>query len=73
MTPELDKLAAELVAAHPDKAEQAFLKPSLAGWFVGQMMKATGGKADISLARWAAVSAITRAFVANSSRAQDTK
>jgi aspartyl-tRNA(Asn)/glutamyl-tRNA(Gln) amidotransferase subunit B len=35
-----------VVAANPDKAAQAVAKPSLAGWFVGQVMKATGGKAN---------------------------
>jgi len=36
----------EVIAANPDKVEQAKGKPSLAGWFVGQVMKATGGKAN---------------------------
>ena len=36
----------EVIAANPDKAEQAKQKPALAGWFVGQVMKATGGKAS---------------------------
>ncbi|MHA3977456.1 Asp-tRNA(Asn)/Glu-tRNA(Gln) amidotransferase subunit GatB [Halovulum sp. GXIMD14794] len=36
----------EVIAANPDKAEQAREKPSMAGWFVGQVMKATGGKAN---------------------------
>jgi aspartyl-tRNA(Asn)/glutamyl-tRNA(Gln) amidotransferase subunit B len=35
-----------VVAANPDKAEQAKAKPTVAGWFVGQVMKATGGKAS---------------------------
>jgi aspartyl-tRNA(Asn)/glutamyl-tRNA(Gln) amidotransferase subunit B len=39
---EVDKI----IAANPDKAEQAKAKPALAGWFVGQVMKATGGKAS---------------------------
>jgi aspartyl-tRNA(Asn)/glutamyl-tRNA(Gln) amidotransferase subunit B len=39
---EVDKV----IAANPDKVEQAQGKPSLAGWFVGQVMKATGGKAN---------------------------
>ena len=34
------------MAANPDKAEQARAKPTLDGWFVGQVMKATGGKAN---------------------------
>src|SRR5208337_4397713 len=33
-------------AANPDKAEQAKAKPGMLGWFVGQVMKATGGKAN---------------------------
>jgi aspartyl-tRNA(Asn)/glutamyl-tRNA(Gln) amidotransferase subunit B len=36
----------EVIAANPDKVEQAKAKPNLAGWFVGQVMKATGGKAN---------------------------
>ena len=36
----------EVIAANPDKAEQAREKPNMAGWFVGQVMKATGGKAN---------------------------
>jgi aspartyl-tRNA(Asn)/glutamyl-tRNA(Gln) amidotransferase subunit B len=35
-----------ILAANPEKAEQARAKPALAGWFVGQVMKATGGKAN---------------------------
>ena len=36
----------EVIAANPDKVEQARAKPTLAGWFVGQVMKATQGKAN---------------------------
>ncbi|MDG1211265.1 MAG: Asp-tRNA(Asn)/Glu-tRNA(Gln) amidotransferase subunit GatB [Paracoccaceae bacterium] len=36
----------DVMAANPDKVEQAKAKPSMAGWFVGQVMKATGGKAN---------------------------
>jgi aspartyl-tRNA(Asn)/glutamyl-tRNA(Gln) amidotransferase subunit B len=35
-----------IIAANPDKVEQAKAKPTLLGWFVGQTMKATGGKAN---------------------------
>ena len=35
-----------IVAANPDKAAQARVKPSMLGWFVGQVMKDTGGKAN---------------------------
>ena len=36
----------EVIAANPEKVEQAKEKPQLAGWFVGQVMKASGGKAN---------------------------
>ena len=36
----------QVIAANPEKAEQAKLKPALAGWFVGQVMKLTSGKAS---------------------------
>ena len=45
-TGEIEKAVDEVIAANPDKAEQARAKPSMAGWFVGQVMKATGGKAN---------------------------
>ncbi len=35
-----------IIAANPDKAEQAREKPTLLGWFVGQVLKASGGKAN---------------------------
>ncbi|GJE16468.1 Asp-tRNA(Asn)/Glu-tRNA(Gln) amidotransferase subunit GatB [Methylobacterium marchantiae] len=36
----------EIIAKNPDKVQQAKEKPTLLGWFVGQTMKATGGKAN---------------------------
>jgi aspartyl-tRNA(Asn)/glutamyl-tRNA(Gln) amidotransferase subunit B len=42
----IEKAVHHVIAANPDKAEQAKAKPALAGWFVGQVMKATGGKAS---------------------------
>ena len=42
----IEKAVDEVIAANPDKVEQALAKPTLAGWFVGQVMKATGGKAN---------------------------
>ena len=45
-----------IVAANPDKAEAARAKPQAVGWFVGQVMKTTGGKANP-----AAVNAILKA------------
>jgi aspartyl-tRNA(Asn)/glutamyl-tRNA(Gln) amidotransferase subunit B len=35
-----------IIAANPDKVEQAKAKPTMIGWFVGQVMKSTGGKAN---------------------------
>jgi aspartyl-tRNA(Asn)/glutamyl-tRNA(Gln) amidotransferase subunit B len=35
-----------VIAANPDKVEQAKAKPAMLGWFVGQVMKSTGGKAN---------------------------
>jgi len=35
-----------IIAANPDKVAQAQAKPALLGWFVGQVMKQTGGKAN---------------------------
>ncbi len=42
----IEKAVDDIIAANPDKVEQAKAKPTLAGWFVGQVMKATGGKAN---------------------------
>ncbi|WP_336741007.1 Asp-tRNA(Asn)/Glu-tRNA(Gln) amidotransferase subunit GatB [Aureimonas altamirensis] len=42
----IEKAVDEVIAANPDKVEQAKAKPTLAGWFVGQVMRATGGKAN---------------------------
>jgi aspartyl-tRNA(Asn)/glutamyl-tRNA(Gln) amidotransferase subunit B len=42
----IEAAVAEVIAANPEKAAQAREKPSMAGWFVGQVMKATGGKAN---------------------------
>ena len=42
----IEKIVDEIVAANPDKVAQAKAKPALIGWFVGQVMKASGGKAN---------------------------
>jgi aspartyl-tRNA(Asn)/glutamyl-tRNA(Gln) amidotransferase subunit B len=42
----IETIVDEIVAANPDKAAQAKAKPAMMGWFVGQVMKATGGKAN---------------------------
>ena len=36
----------EIIAANPAQVEKAKANPKLSGWFVGQVMKATGGKAN---------------------------
>ena len=36
----------QTVRINADKAEQARTKPGMLGWFVGQVMKTTGGKAN---------------------------
>ncbi|ALE03922.1 Asp-tRNA(Asn)/Glu-tRNA(Gln) amidotransferase subunit GatB [Bartonella ancashensis] len=36
----------DVIANNPDKVIQAKGKPALVGWFVGQVIKATGGKAN---------------------------
>jgi aspartyl-tRNA(Asn)/glutamyl-tRNA(Gln) amidotransferase subunit B len=42
----IEKVVDDIIAANPDKVEQARAKPTLIGWFVGQVMKSSGGKAN---------------------------
>jgi aspartyl-tRNA(Asn)/glutamyl-tRNA(Gln) amidotransferase subunit B len=42
----IEKLVADVLAANPDKVADAKTKPAALGWFVGQVMKASGGKAN---------------------------
>jgi aspartyl-tRNA(Asn)/glutamyl-tRNA(Gln) amidotransferase subunit B len=42
----LEKLVADIVAGNPDKVADAKTNPKAIGWFVGQVMKASGGKAN---------------------------
>ncbi len=35
-----------IMAANPDKVEQCKTRPQAMGWFVGQVMRETGGKAN---------------------------
>jgi aspartyl-tRNA(Asn)/glutamyl-tRNA(Gln) amidotransferase subunit B len=42
----IERMVAEIVAAHPDKVADAKSNPKAIGWFVGQVMKASGGKAN---------------------------
>jgi aspartyl-tRNA(Asn)/glutamyl-tRNA(Gln) amidotransferase subunit B len=45
-TAAIEKVVDEIIAANPAQVEKAKVNPKLAGWFVGQVMKATGGKAN---------------------------
>ncbi|MGC1859595.1 MAG: Asp-tRNA(Asn)/Glu-tRNA(Gln) amidotransferase subunit GatB [Methylocystis sp.] len=45
-TGEIEKAVDEVIAKNPDKVAQALAKPTMLGWFVGQVMKTTGGKAN---------------------------
>ena len=42
----IEAVVDSVIAANPDKAAEASAKPKMASWFVGQVMKATQGKAN---------------------------
>ena len=42
----IEKLVDDVVAKNPDKVADAKTNPKAIGWFVGQVMKASGGKAN---------------------------
>jgi len=42
----LEKLVDRIIAANPDKVGDAKANPKAIGWFVGQVIKASGGKAN---------------------------
>jgi aspartyl-tRNA(Asn)/glutamyl-tRNA(Gln) amidotransferase subunit B len=42
----IEKVVDGIIAANPDKVAQAKAKPAAIQWFVGQVMKSSGGKAD---------------------------
>ncbi len=42
----LEKLVDDIVAKNPDKVADAKANPKAIGWFVGQVMKASAGKAN---------------------------
>ena len=42
----IEQVVDVIIAANPDKVAQAKVNPKLVGWFVGQAMKASGGKAN---------------------------
>jgi len=45
-TDELERLADEVIAANPAQVAKYQKNPKVVGWFVGQVMKATGGQAN---------------------------
>ena len=42
----IEKVVDDIIAANPDKVAQAKAKPQMVAWFVGQVMKSSGGKAN---------------------------
>jgi aspartyl-tRNA(Asn)/glutamyl-tRNA(Gln) amidotransferase subunit B len=42
----IEKVVDEIIRANPKQVEQVQTKPKTLGWFVGQVMRATGGKAN---------------------------
>jgi len=42
----IEKVVDDIIAANPDKVAQAKSKPAMIGWFVGQVMKSSGSKAN---------------------------
>ncbi len=42
----IEKTVDEIIAKHPDKVADAKVNPKAIGWFVGQVMKASSGKAS---------------------------
>ena len=45
-TSAIEKAVDAVIAANPQKVEEVKAKPKMASWFTGQVMKATGGKAN---------------------------
>ena len=44
--PAIEKIVDDIVGKNPDKVADAKTNPKAIGWFVGQVMKASGGKAN---------------------------
>jgi aspartyl-tRNA(Asn)/glutamyl-tRNA(Gln) amidotransferase subunit B len=42
----IEKVVDDIIAQNPKQVEQVQMKPKTLGWFVGQVMRATGGKAN---------------------------
>ena len=45
-TSEIEAIVDKVIADNPDKAAEVKTKPKAVGWFVGQVMQASGGKAN---------------------------
>ena len=45
-TSAIEQAVEKVITDNPDQVAKAKINPKLAGWFVGQVMKATGGKAN---------------------------
>jgi aspartyl-tRNA(Asn)/glutamyl-tRNA(Gln) amidotransferase subunit B len=45
-TAAIEKVIDDIVAKNPDKVADAKSNPKAIGWFVGQVMKSSGGKAS---------------------------
>ncbi|MBV9421135.1 MAG: Asp-tRNA(Asn)/Glu-tRNA(Gln) amidotransferase GatCAB subunit B, partial [Alphaproteobacteria bacterium] len=45
-TSAIEQAVDAVIAANPDKVADVKAKPKAIGWFTGQVMKATGGKAS---------------------------
>jgi aspartyl-tRNA(Asn)/glutamyl-tRNA(Gln) amidotransferase subunit B len=45
-TSAIERAVDQVITANPDKVEEVKAKPKLAAWFVGQVMKQSGGKAN---------------------------
>jgi aspartyl-tRNA(Asn)/glutamyl-tRNA(Gln) amidotransferase subunit B len=45
-TSAIEESVEKVINDNPDQVAKAKINPKLAGWFVGQVMKATGGKAN---------------------------
>jgi aspartyl-tRNA(Asn)/glutamyl-tRNA(Gln) amidotransferase subunit B len=42
----IEAMVDQVIAANPEQVEKARANPKLAGWFTGQVLKASGGKAN---------------------------
>jgi aspartyl-tRNA(Asn)/glutamyl-tRNA(Gln) amidotransferase subunit B len=57
----IEAALAELIAANPDQVAKAKVNAKLAGWFTGQVLKATGGKANPAVVNALVAEALAKA------------